>query len=82
MVRKGWKGRTDNKWAVYPGVEEMSVEDGVLEYDIGRHRVYCHYLREVVLIPEATKDRLVVSLDRSGVEGQPPKAGAAGVGQG
>ena len=40
VVTKGWKARTDNKWAVYRGVKELSVEDGVREYDIGRHRVH------------------------------------------
>ena len=75
VVTKGWKARTDNKWAVFRRVKELNVEDGVREYDIGRHRVYCHYLREVVRIPEPTEDRVVVFLDKSGVEGQPPKAG-------
>ena len=79
VVTKGWKARTDNKWAVYRGVRELSVKDGVREYDIGRHRVYCHYPREVVRIPEPTEDRVVILLDGSGVEGQLPKAGAAAV---
>ena len=79
VVTKGWKARTDNKWAVYRGVKELSVEDGVREYDIERHRVYCHYSREVVRIPEPTEDRVVIVLDGSGVEGQPPKAGAAAI---
>ena len=79
MVTKGWKARTDNKWAVYRGVKKLSVEDGVREYDIGRHRVYCHYPREMVRIPEPTENRVVGFLDGSGVEGQPPKAGAAAV---
>ena len=68
VVGKGWKARTDNKWAVYQGKKELSVEDGVREYDIGRHRVYCHHPREVV-----------VFLDGSGPEGQPPKGGAAAI---
>ena len=86
VVIEGWKARTDNEWAVYRGVKELSVNEGVREYDIGRHKVYCHCPREVVRIPEPTEGRKVVFLDRSGVEGQPPKAGAAdirvkGVGQ-
>ena len=71
--------RTDNKWAVYRGVRELRIEDGVREYGIGRRRVYCHYPREVMHIPEPTEDRVVIFLDGSGVEGQPPKAGAAAV---
>ena len=79
VVTKGWKARTDNKWAVYRGVREVTVEDGVWQYGIGRHEVYCHYPTEVVRIPELTEDRLVIFLDWSGVEGQPPKAGAAAI---
>ena len=79
VVTKGWKARTDNKWAVYRGVTELSIGDGVREYGIGRHKVYCHYPREVVRILEPTEERVVLFLDRSGVEGQPPKAGAAAV---
>ena len=79
VVTKGWKTRTDNKWAVYRGVKELSVEDGVRKYDIGRHRVYYHNPREVVRIPEPMEDTVVIFLDRSGVEGQPPKAGAAAI---
>ena len=79
VVTKGWKARTDNKWAVYRGVRELSIWDGVREYGIGRHKVYCHYPREVVRIPEPTEERVVLFLDGSGVEGQPPKAGAAAV---
>ena len=41
--------------------------------------MYCHYPREVVRIPEPTEDRVVIFLEGSGVEGQPPKAGAAAV---
>ena len=41
VVTKGWKARTDNKWAVYRGVRELSIGDGVREYGIGRHKVYC-----------------------------------------
>ena len=78
-MTKGWKARTDNKWAVYRGVRELSIGDGVREYGIGRHKVYCHYPREVVRIPEPTEERVVLFLDGSGVEGQPPKAGAAAV---
>ena len=63
VVTKGWKAKTDNKWAVYRGVKELSVEDGVLAYDIGRHRVYSDYPREVVRIPEPTEDRVVTFLE-------------------
>ena len=79
VVTKGWKARTDNKWAVYTGVRELGIEDGVREYGIGMHRVYCHYPREVVHILEPTEERMVIFLDGSGVEGQPPMAGAAAV---
>ena len=79
VVTKGWKARTDNKWAVYGGVRELSIGDGVREYGIGRHKVYCHYPRVVVRIPEPTEERVGLLLDRSGVEGQPPMAGAAAV---
>ena len=79
VVTKGWKARTDNKWAVYRGVRELSIGDGVREYGIGRHKVYCHYLWEVVRIPEPTEDRVVLFLDGSGEEGQLPMAGAAAV---
>ena len=79
VVTKGWRDRTDNKWAVYRGVRELSIEEGVREYGIGRHRVYCHYPREVVRIPEPTEERVVLFLDGSGMEGQPPMAGAAAV---
>ena len=79
VVTKGWKARIDNKWAVYRGLREISIGDGVREYGIGRHKVYCHYPREVVRIPEPTEERVVLFLDGSGVEGQPPKAGAAAV---
>ena len=71
---------------VYRGVRELSIGDGVREYGIGKHKVYCHYPREVVRILEPTKERVVLFLDGSGVEGQPPMEGAAvvrvkGVGQ-
>ena len=79
VMTKGWKARTENKWAVYRGVRELSIGDGVREYGIGRHKVYCHYPREVVRIPEPTKERVVLFLDGSAVEGQPPIAGAAAV---
>ena len=79
VVTKGWKARTDNKWAVYRGVRELSIGDGVREYGIGKHKVYCHYPREVVRIPEPTKERVVLFLDGSGVERQPPMAGAAAI---
>ena len=79
VVTKGWKTRTDNKCAVYRGVRELSVEDGVRGYGIRRHRVYCHYPREVVRIPEPTEDRMVILLDGFGVEGQPPKVEAAAI---
>ena len=75
VVTKGWNARTDNKWAVYRGVRELSIGDGVREYGIGRHKVYCHHLRKVVRIREPTKEMVVLFLDGSGVEGQPPKAG-------
>ena len=64
---------------MYRGVRELSIADGVREYGIGRHKVYCHYPRKVVRIPEPTEERVVLFLDGSGVEGQPPKAGAAAV---
>ena len=79
VVTKGLKARTDNKWALYRGVRELSNQHGVWEYGIGRHRVYCQYPREVVRIPEPTEDRVVIFLDRFGVEEQPPKAGAAAI---
>ena len=79
VVTKGWKARTDNKWAVYRGVRELSIGDGVREYGIGKDEVYCHYPREVVRIPEPTEERMVLFLDGSGAEGQPPMAGAAAV---
>ena len=41
--------------------------------------MHCHYPREVVRIPEPTEERVVLFLDGSGVEGQPPMAGAAAV---
>ena len=41
--------------------------------------MYCHYPREVVRIPEPTEERVVLFLDGSGMEGQPPMAGAAAV---
>ena len=78
-MTEGWKARTDNKWELYRGVRELSIEDGVREYGIGRDRVYCHYPRKVMRIPEPREDRLVIFLGGSGVEGQPPKAGAAAV---
>ena len=59
VVTKGWKARTENKWAVYRGVRELSIGDGVREYGIGRHKVYCHYPREVVRILEPTRERSV-----------------------
>ena len=74
-MTKGWKARTDNKWAVYRGVRDLSIGDGVREYGTGSHKLYCHYPREVVRIPESMEERVVVFLDGSGVEGQPPKAG-------
>ena len=79
VMTKGWRARTDKKWAVYRGVTELSFEDGVREYGIGRHRVYCHYPSEVVRIPEPTEMRAVLFLDGSGVEGQPPMAEEAAV---
>ena len=47
VVTKGWRARTDNKWAVYRGVRELSIGDRVREYGIGRHKEYCHYPRQV-----------------------------------
>ena len=87
VVTKGCRAQTDNKWAVYRGVRELNIEDGVREYGVGRHRVYCHYPRKVVRIPEPMEERVVLFLDGSRVEGQPPMAGAVavrvkGVGQG
>ena len=79
VVTKGWKATTDNKWAVYRRMRELSIGDGVREYGIGRHKVYCHYPEEVVRIPEPTEERVVLSVEWCGVEGQPPKAGAAAV---
>ena len=79
VVTKGWKARTDHRWAVYRGLRELSIEDDVREYGIGRHRVYCHYPREVVRMPEPMEDTVVIFLDGSGVEGRPPKAGAEAV---
>ena len=29
VVTKGWRAQTDNKWAVYRGVRELNIEDGV-----------------------------------------------------
>ena len=55
------------------------MEDGVREYGIWRHKVYCHYPRVVVRMAEPTEERVVLFLDGSGVEGQPPMAGAAAV---
>ena len=70
---------------MYRGVRELSIEDGVREYGIGRHRVYCHYPWEVMRIPEPREERLVLFLDGSGMEGQLPMGAAAvrvsGVGQ-
>ena len=82
VVTKGWKARTDKKRAVYRDVKELSVEEGVREYDIGRHSLYCHYpreVREVVHILEPTEGRMGVFLDRPGLEGQLPKAAAAAI---
>ena len=76
VVTNRWKARTDNKWAVYWDVKELSVDEGVRTYDMGRHTVYCHYPRKVVHIPEPTYGRVVVFLDGSREEGQPPKAEA------
>ena len=60
---------------MYRGVKDLSVEAGVREYDIGRHMLCCHYLREVVRIPEPTEGRVVVFLDGSGVKGSRPRQG-------
>ena len=75
VVTKGWKARTDNKWAVYRDVKELSVEVGVREYDIGRHTVYCHYPREVVRIPETTEGKVEAFLDGVGWKGSRPRRG-------
>ena len=64
---------------VYPGVKQLSVEAGLRDYDMGQHTVHCHYPGQVVRIPEATEGRVVVFLDGSGLEVQPPKAGRAAV---
>ena len=69
VVTIGWKARPDNKWAVYMGVGELSIEDGVREYGIGRHRAYCHFPRKVVCIPEPTEDTVVISPARGGGSG-------------
>ena len=79
VVTNSWKARTDNRWAIYRAVIKISVDESVGTYDIGLHTVYCHYPREVVRITDPKDGRVVVFLDGSGVEGQPPKAGAAGV---
>ena len=79
VVTKSWKARTDNKWAMYQGVKELSVDVRARTYDIGLHMVYCHYPRHVVGIREPRDGSLVVFPDGSGVEGQPPEAGAAAV---
>ena len=63
MVTKGWEARADNKWAVYRAVKELIVEEGVREYDISRHKVYCCYRKKVVRIPEPTEGRVVVFPD-------------------
>ena len=42
VVTKGWKAKKDNKWAVYWGVKELSVDKTVRTYDIGLHTLYCH----------------------------------------
>ena len=62
---------------MYRAVKELSVGEEVRAFDIGRHMVYCHYWREVLRIPEPTEGRVAVFLDRSEVEGHPPKTGAA-----
>ena len=64
---------------MYRGVKELSVEDGVREYDIGRHRVYCHYPKGVARILEPPEDRVMIFLDGSGPGRQPPKAGTAAI---
>ena len=79
VVTKGWSAQTDNKWAVYRGTRELSIEDGVRQYGFGRQRVYSHYPREVVRILDPTEERVVLFLDGSRVKGQPPMAGAAAV---
>ena len=76
VLTNGCKPQTDNKWAVYRGVKELSVDERVRTYDIGLHTVYCHYPRGVAGIPEPKEGRVV---RRSGVEGEPPQAGAAAV---
>ena len=79
VVKNGWKASPHNNWAVYRAVKELSVDEGVRTYDIVWHTVYCHYPREVVRIPEPKEGGVVVLLDVSGFEGQPPNAGAAAV---
>ena len=51
-MTKGWKARTDDKWAVHRDVKEISVHAWVRAYGIGPHTVYCHYPKELVRIPE------------------------------
>ena len=80
VVTKSWKRRTDNKWAVYRGVKEISVDARVRTHDIRPHVVFCHYPILVVHIREPTDGRVVVFLDVSGVEGQPSKASGSGTG--
>ena len=79
VVTNGWKARTDNKWVVYWGVKELSIDERLRTYDIGLHTVYCQYPREMVRILEPEDGRVVVFLDGSGVEGRPPKARVAAV---
>ena len=79
LVTNGWKARTEKKCAVYRGVKEISIDASMRTYDIGLHKVYYHHLREAVRIPEPEDGSVMVFLDGSGVEGQPPRAGAAEV---
>ena len=55
--------------------KEGQTISGAGTYNIGLHTVYCYYLREVLRIPEPKEGRVVLFLDGSGLEGQPPKAG-------
>ena len=60
-------------------MKEIGVDERGRTYDIGLHTLYYHYRRQVVRIPEPRDGRVVVFLDGSGSEGQPPRAGMAAV---
>ena len=73
VLTKGWKARTDRKWAVYRGVKEILVDARLGAYEIRPHRVYGHYLKKVLRILEPTHGRLVVVLHGLGIERQPKR---------